>query len=190
MVTKTVGELWSDGPCRSCSCEAPDPIMMELLVSLGLEARGPEPSCTLQGCEGGLVMEASKFVVKEERVEGSCCPRFTRVACRDGDGLERAVAEEWREGKCRRVRCVLGEEGQVDMEADTEACPTSCPPGSDLLEPEEGVCCGQCSPLPECAIVPGEGGAVGRVQAQVAPLLPSTPPSRCLDMVSALTHPL
>jgi len=167
MVTKAVDETWTDGDCKTCKCEAPDSIMMDLMVSLGMEPRGPEPSCTLQGCQdGSLAREEGKYVVEEVIVSGLCCPQYKRVACRDSEGKERAVGEQWRIEQCITESCVRGANGEVEVEVDKETCMTDCPAGSTYTE-VAWQCCGKCSPVPDCTTVQGEGGAVGKLRVQV-----------------------
>lgn len=169
MITKSIDETWTDGDCRSCVCLAPDPIMMDLLVSLGLEPRGPEPSCTVQSCDDGS-QATEKYVMEEVPVPGSCCPLQRSVACKDTQGQRKEVGEQWRLSQCKVSRCVRAASGQAEVEVDTETCMTDCPPGSQYTE-IEGQCCGKCSPLPEvpgdCKAVRGEGGEVGKIKVQI-----------------------
>ena len=167
MVTKVVDEKWTDGACRSCTCDAPDPIMMNLLVSLGAKARGPEPSCTLQGCEEADPGTSAKYVIEEVKVAGMCCPQLHKVACKDSEGNRREIGEEWKVSTCKTARCVRGPAGGADVETDVETCVTNCPAGSEYV-PVQGACCGRCSkPKEDCAAVAGHGGKVGAVRVQV-----------------------
>jgi len=167
MVTKVVDEKWTDGACRSCTCDAPDPIMMNLLVSLGAKARGPEASCILQGCEEADPGTSAKYVIEEVKVAGMCCPQLHKVACKDSEGNRREIGEEWKVSTCKTARCVRGPAGGADVETDVETCVTDCPAGSEYV-PVQGACCGRCSkPKEDCAPVAGHGGKVGAVRVQV-----------------------
>jgi len=167
MVTKAVDDQWTDGACRTCTCDAPDPVMMNLLVSLGAKARGPEPTCTLQGCEDADPSISAKYVMEEVKVAGVCCPQYHRVACKDLEGNRREIGQEWKVGSCKTARCARGPDGGAELETDMETCMTDCPAGSEYV-PVEGACCGRCSkPTQDCATVAGNGGKVGAVQLQV-----------------------
>lgn len=168
MVSKAVGEEWQDGPCRSCSCQAPDAVMMELLVSLGLEARDPEPSCSVQECRDGREEEV-QYVVKEVREEGQCCPTRERVGCRDHQDRQRVEGEQWLTDPCTSHTCGRME-GRLEVEVTSLNCTKECPPGSSYSPGLEGQCCGSCSLVADCATVAGQGGQVGGLRIQVTSL--------------------
>ena len=191
MVTKAVDERWTDGACRTCTCDAPDPVMMNLLLSLGAKARGPEPSCTLQGCETTGQSISAKYVMEEVKVAGVCCPQYHRIACKDHEGNRREIGAEWKVNSCKTARCVQGPDGGAELETDMETCVTDCPVGSEYV-PIEGSCCGRCSkPSQDCTTVSAHGGRVGAVQLQVPSVKVKIPhftvDFRFLDMDSAQT---
>ena len=156
-------------------------------MSLGLEARDPEPSCSVQECRDGREEEV-QYVVKEVREEGQCCPTRERVGCRDHQDRQRVEGEQWFTDPCTSHTCGRME-GRLEVEVTSLNCTKECPPGSSYSPGLEGQCCGSCSLVADCATVAGQGGQVGglRIQVTSLPWPASSCSPRCRATVSAPT---
>jgi hypothetical protein len=70
-----VFSTWQDGACTECTCR----------LAVNSSTAGPYVDCQTQTCDDVTAYQlegGEQYVWKEERIEGVCCPRFQRTACR------------------------------------------------------------------------------------------------------------
>ncbi|XP_073969601.1 hemolectin isoform X3 [Rhodnius prolixus] len=129
---KSVGDRWSDGPCRLCECKE----------------SSTSASCISKVCS--TPPQSEDYVYVPEVVNGKCCPIYKRRACKQGQ-QEYEVGSIWPSSDgnpCINLTCTLGPNGEITKQESVETCKKNCKEGWKYVEPVEmsNVCCGECKP--------------------------------------------
>ncbi|CAH2073181.1 unnamed protein product, partial [Iphiclides podalirius] len=132
-----IGEVWTSTDfCTNYTC-------VDLNGTLQIQSSNetcPKPSEAMK----------KQFVLKEQQVEGKCCPVIEPVACRVGDNVYQ-VGENWTSpvDACESYECAPAEDGKLHRVTTLQACDDDCQPGWEY-EPsanQSEQCCGKCKPV-------------------------------------------
>ena len=122
----------------------------------------PHASCSVQRCDNKeLRKEQMKYVMVPVQMEGICCPKYNKVACKDGDSIHKVnktsassttddhfdfqVGQSWStDNLCKTKTCVL-KNGEIETESQIKECSTQCQQGFEY-QPSVSECCGKCIP--------------------------------------------
>ncbi|CAG5108332.1 Similar to Hemocytin (Bombyx mori) [Cotesia congregata] len=130
-----IGEKWIKGLCEYCVCEKSTDII-------------PKSTCTKIQCSKIDDHSDSKnYKLKEVTVEGHCCPRMERVACKHQDKFYNVGEKCQSEDFCTNYECIYNNQSLRIKESITKCEKV------DLLEEEKyeiktekiaGQCCPAC----------------------------------------------
>ncbi|XP_063975011.1 hemocytin [Diachasmimorpha longicaudata] len=136
IIPKKIGEVWSEGLCRTCACD---------------QTQGsPQYHCTTTLCDDEVVHpDYHDFVLREKDI-GECCPQFERIACKENDAVHE-IGSTWQPNEddaCYIERCENTTWG-VQKNMMTQDCIKNCDKGYEYRAPENpGInCCGVCAPI-------------------------------------------
>ncbi|KAK9502170.1 hypothetical protein O3M35_012753 [Rhynocoris fuscipes] len=130
---KSVGDRWTDGPCRACECKE----------------GSRSANCITKVCS--TPPQSDDYVYVPQAVTNKCCPIYKRQWCKEGDN-EYQVGSVWPssvDNPCINMTCTLGPNGEVTKQESIESCKKDCKEGWQYKEPAKNSkqCCGECVPV-------------------------------------------
>ncbi|XP_075969965.1 hemolectin isoform X2 [Anticarsia gemmatalis] len=100
--------------------------------------------CSNETCPEVSDAVRKQFVLKEEKVEGKCCPTQEPVACRVGNKIYQEGQTWPSSDPCKNITCARDLSGRLTQQESVTTCSRDCKRGWEYKEPPADQCCGQC----------------------------------------------